>query len=162
MRSGHRSIQAQTCALALVVLFASSAAQAADGTPGAAGTWLSIAPPVTAILIALVLRQVIPALFAGVWLGAWAINGFSLYGLWTGLLDAFEVHIGITKIGKKSVNYQAEIVRDTELIACGHTTSVCCTIDSDGHMTSIDVPDDVTNKLKKYLIPTTERVNSHD
>ena len=46
-----------------------------------------------AILLALTLRQVIPALFAGVWLGSWAINGFSLTGLWIGLLQAFQVHI---------------------------------------------------------------------
>jgi Na+/H+ antiporter NhaC len=58
-----------------------------------AGTWISILPPLVAILLALALRQVIPALFTGVWLGAWAINGFTLQGLWTGLLDAFERHI---------------------------------------------------------------------
>jgi Na+/H+ antiporter NhaC len=46
-----------------------------------------------AILLALTLRQVIPALFAGVWLGSWAINGFTLPGLLSGLLDAFQVHI---------------------------------------------------------------------
>ena len=58
-----------------------------------AGTWLSILPPLLAILMALLLRQVIPALFAGVWLGAWALNGFTLQGLFVGLLDAFERHI---------------------------------------------------------------------
>ena len=55
-----------------------------------AGTWVSILPPVVAILLALLLRQVIPALFAGIWLGAWAINGFTLEGLWLGLLESFE------------------------------------------------------------------------
>ena len=39
------------------------------------------------------MRQVIPALFMGVWFGAWAINGFSLSGLWQGLLEAFQKHI---------------------------------------------------------------------
>jgi Na+/H+ antiporter NhaC len=58
-----------------------------------AATWISILPPLTAILLALWLRQVIPALFAGVWLGAWAINGFTVAGLWNGLLDAFQVHV---------------------------------------------------------------------
>jgi len=55
-----------------------------------AGTWVSILPPVVAILLALTLRQVVPALFAGIWLGAWAIHGFSLDGAWLGLLEAFE------------------------------------------------------------------------
>ena len=47
-------------------------------------TWISILPPLFAIVLALYLRQVIPALFMGVWLGAWAINGFTLAGLWHG------------------------------------------------------------------------------
>jgi Na+/H+ antiporter NhaC len=56
-------------------------------------SWVSILPPLVAIMLALALRQVIPALFAGVWLGAWAINGFTLYGLWAGLLDSFQQHV---------------------------------------------------------------------
>ena len=56
-------------------------------------TWLSLTPPLLAIALALALRQVIPALFAGVWFGAWLINGLDLSGLWTGLLDSFQVHI---------------------------------------------------------------------
>ena len=50
-------------------------------------------PPLVAIALALLLRQVIPALFAGVWLGAWMVNGFTVAGLWSGLLDSFQVHI---------------------------------------------------------------------
>jgi Na+/H+ antiporter NhaC len=46
-----------------------------------------------AIVLALYLRQVIPALFMGVWFGAWAINGFTLAGLWNGLLESFQIHI---------------------------------------------------------------------
>ncbi|NNK36885.1 MAG: Na+/H+ antiporter NhaC family protein [Xanthomonadales bacterium] len=56
-------------------------------------SWISIMPPLVAIVLALLLRQVIPALFAGIWLGAWAINGFSLAGLWNGLLESFQKHI---------------------------------------------------------------------
>ncbi|MCF7975877.1 MAG: acyl-CoA thioesterase [Phycisphaerae bacterium] len=76
--------------------------------------------------------------------------------------DVFEVHIGVTKVGKRSVAYQADIVRDGSTIARGHSTSVCCTIDPTGHLTSIDIPEDVTNKLKTHLIPETERSNSND
>ena len=57
------------------------------------GTWISILPPLFAIVLALYLRQVIPALFMGVWLGAWAINDFTLPGLWQGLLESFQQHI---------------------------------------------------------------------
>ena len=62
----------------------------ADTTPI---SWVSVLPPLLAIILALALRQVIPALFFGVWFGAWAINGFSIMGLWQGLLDSFQIHI---------------------------------------------------------------------
>lgn len=61
--------------------------------PAVAGTWISITPPLLAIALALLFRQVIPALFLGLWLGAWAIQGFSFSGLWIGLLDSFQVHL---------------------------------------------------------------------
>ena len=41
-------------------------------TPG----WFSLLPPLLAIVFALVFREVITALFAGVWLGALAVTGF--------------------------------------------------------------------------------------
>lgn len=55
--------------------------------------WISVLPPVLAIALALLLRQVIPALFIGIWAGAWALYGFSVSGLGRGLLDTFEVYI---------------------------------------------------------------------
>lgn len=55
--------------------------------------WSSILPPFVAILLALVFRSVIPALFAGIWVGAWAVTGFSLHGLWGGLLDTVEAYV---------------------------------------------------------------------
>ncbi|MGD2129075.1 MAG: Na+/H+ antiporter NhaC family protein [Lysobacterales bacterium] len=58
-----------------------------------AGTWVSVLPPIAAIALALIFRQVIPALFAGIWLGAWAIHGFSLQGAWLGLLESFEKYV---------------------------------------------------------------------
>lgn len=55
--------------------------------------WTSILPALFAILVALVFRQVIPAIFAGVWLGAWFANGFSLSGMWYGLLESVQVYV---------------------------------------------------------------------
>ena len=66
---------------------------AQEATETTAVSWVSILPPLLAIVLALTLRQVIPALFMGVWFGAWAINGFSLAGLWNGLLESFQIHI---------------------------------------------------------------------
>jgi Na+/H+ antiporter NhaC len=64
-----------------------------ESTDPATVSWISVLPPLLAIILALALRQVIPALFFGVWFGAWAINGFSIMGLWQGLLDSFQIHI---------------------------------------------------------------------
>ena len=45
--------------------------------------WFSLAPPVVAILLALLFKEVITALLAGVWLGALAVSGYNpLYALW--------------------------------------------------------------------------------
>ncbi|MDG5766811.1 Na+/H+ antiporter NhaC family protein [Balneolales bacterium ANBcel1] len=52
---------------------------------GSAGSapWWSILPPFAAIAIALVFRQVLFALFAGVWMGAWLAGGATLTGIAT-------------------------------------------------------------------------------
>ncbi|MEX0748164.1 MAG: Na+/H+ antiporter NhaC family protein, partial [Rhodothermales bacterium] len=55
--------------------------------------WFSILPPLLAIAIALLFRQVIPALFLGIWVGAWAALGLGPTGLWGGLLDSFQVYV---------------------------------------------------------------------
>ena len=54
--------------------------------------WLSILPALVAISAAFILRSVIPALFLGLWLGAWLVAGFNLAGLWQGLLASFQIY----------------------------------------------------------------------
>lgn len=55
--------------------------------------WLSVTPPLIAILMALLLRNVIPALLVGIWLGAAALRSFTPQGIFTGLLDSFQVFV---------------------------------------------------------------------
>ncbi len=55
--------------------------------------WLSILPPLIAIGLAPIFKRVIPALFLGVWIGAWIATGLTLLGLWTSLLDSFGVYV---------------------------------------------------------------------
>ncbi len=55
--------------------------------------WISILPPLLAILLALLFKRVVPALFLGVWVGAWAVAGLTLPAVWTGLLDSFAVYV---------------------------------------------------------------------
>ena len=55
--------------------------------------WISILPAVIAIAVALTLRNVIPALLLGLWLGATALQSFTLKGAGLGLLDSFQVFV---------------------------------------------------------------------
>ncbi|MDE0451888.1 MAG: Na+/H+ antiporter NhaC family protein [Gammaproteobacteria bacterium] len=58
------------------------------GNPG----WLSVLPTLVAFVLAAALRQVILALFAGVWVGAFLIAGPSASGVFQGMLDAASEH----------------------------------------------------------------------
>ena len=66
---------------------------ASDGSVAVIPGWVSILPPLLAIGMALLLRSVLPALMLGLWLGAWALEGMSLEGIFYGLFDSFEVYV---------------------------------------------------------------------
>ena len=53
--------------------------------------WFSLLPPILAIVLALIFREVITALFAGVWLGALAVAGFNPLAATGRLIDRFVV-----------------------------------------------------------------------
>jgi Na+/H+ antiporter NhaC len=55
--------------------------------------WVSVMPAFLAILVALLVRNVVPAILLGLWLGATALIGFSPYGIGKGILDVFGIFI---------------------------------------------------------------------
>ncbi len=55
--------------------------------------WVSVLPAVLAIAVALVSKQVIPALFLGIWFGAAALVGFTPTGVFQGMLDTYAVYV---------------------------------------------------------------------
>jgi Na+/H+ antiporter NhaC len=55
--------------------------------------WVSVLPAVLAITVALTLRNVIPALLLGLWVGATALKSFTFRGAGEGLLDSFQVFV---------------------------------------------------------------------
>jgi Na+/H+ antiporter NhaC len=63
----------------------------AQAEPNVIPAWFAILPSVVAIALALALRQVIPAMFLGIWLGAALVYG-SVIGIWTGLLDIVTIY----------------------------------------------------------------------
>ncbi|MCC5941471.1 MAG: hypothetical protein JJU37_08005 [Balneolaceae bacterium] len=52
-------------------------ADASPDSTGAYGTWISLIPPLVAIGLALITREVILSLFAGIWVGALFLVGFN-------------------------------------------------------------------------------------
>jgi len=55
--------------------------------------WISLLPPLIAIGLALLLREVIPALFLGIFVGAWALAGFSPGALIPAILATADTYI---------------------------------------------------------------------
>jgi len=53
--------------------------------------WLTILPPIIAIVMALIFRQVIIALFAGVWLGAFIVNDYNILRGFFYVIDHYAV-----------------------------------------------------------------------
>ncbi|CAN5726670.1 Na+/H+ antiporter NhaC family protein [soil metagenome] len=51
--------------------------------------WISVVPPLLAILLALIFREVVISLFAGVWLGAFLWTGFEPFGALLRTVDTF-------------------------------------------------------------------------
>jgi Na+/H+ antiporter NhaC len=60
--------------------------------------WVSLLPPLIAILLAFILRSVIPSLFIGLLIGAWAINGMTWPGAFSGFFETVSIYIVNTAI----------------------------------------------------------------
>lgn len=78
---------------ATVAFRATSATDTIDHSLRMIPGWVSILPAVAAIVIALVLRNVIPALGVGIWIGATALVSFSGAGITQGFFDSFQVFV---------------------------------------------------------------------
>jgi Na+/H+ antiporter NhaC len=53
--------------------------------------WLSVLPPLLAILMALILKEVVVSLFSGIWLGAFIVGGLRIDSLYYFLQSFYEV-----------------------------------------------------------------------
>lgn len=67
--------------------------QAAEASSSIIGSWISILPPLFAILIALIFRQVLFALFLGIWMGAFLIGGMSFSGFFESFFTSLSDYI---------------------------------------------------------------------
>ena len=62
--------------------------------------WVSILPPLIAITLAFLTKSIVPSLFVAIWFGSWAVSGLTFGGIFTGLLDSFNVFILNTILDK--------------------------------------------------------------
>lgn len=67
--------------------------QDSGGASAIVGSWLSILPPLVAIGIALIFRQVLFALFLGIWCGAFLANGLSFSGFFSSFFTTLSDYI---------------------------------------------------------------------
>ena len=72
----------------LATQFAWADVQTAETANSLIGSWVSILPPLAAIAIALIFRQVLFALFIGIWMGAFLIGGLSFSGIFSSFFSS--------------------------------------------------------------------------
>ena len=72
---------------------ATTAGQSASARLRVLPGWISLMPAFLAIVVALLLRNVVPALLFGLWLGSTALQGFTPLGALQGLMDVLAVFI---------------------------------------------------------------------
>lgn len=92
--------------LAVIVVSQLSWAQGeAAGAASLKGSWVSILPPLMAIFIALVFRQVLFALFLGIWCGAFLAGDLSFFGFFEGFFTALSDYIvpGVADADRMSI-----------------------------------------------------------
>jgi len=77
----------------VAIITASSGATAVSQELRVIPGWVSTLPAVLAIGVALTIRNVVPALMLGLWVGATALQSFTLAGVGRGLLDSFQVFV---------------------------------------------------------------------
>lgn len=76
--------------------------------------------------------------------------------------DDFEVRLAVLQIGKKSVTYVAQIVRDNTVLAQGRSTCACCEMRQDRSLHAAPVPADIIEKLQPYLVSPATQAGGSD
>jgi YbgC/YbaW family acyl-CoA thioester hydrolase len=67
-------------------------------------------------------------------------------------LDIIDISVRLGTVGQKSVTYQFEFAKGSEVIARGQITAVCCRTLSDDRLESMEIPADIRQKLQGAMI----------
>jgi acyl-CoA thioester hydrolase len=61
--------------------------------------------------------------------------------------DELEVHLKVTRVGRRSISYEFTIRRGAEEVARGRTTSVCCALTTEGRFRPVPIPEALRRSL---------------
>ena len=62
--------------------------------------------------------------------------------------DLLDMVVTVEQVGRKSVTYAFEFSKDSELIARGQVTSVCCRVLEDHQLAAIEIPATMRERLQ--------------
>ena len=65
----------------------------------------------------------------------------------------FDIAVGIAQMTKRTIEYAGEITRDGERVATAKWKIACVTRFPDGTIASADIPANVANRLKPFVLP---------
>lgn len=65
--------------------------------------------------------------------------------------DEFDVEMGVTRLGRKSVTYGFRFLRGDALHATGSITAVCCVMERGEAPQSVDIPVDFQELLRPFV-----------
>lgn len=61
--------------------------------------------------------------------------------------DILQINVGVARLGETSVTYEFEFSRESEIIATGTTTAVCCELLGGGGLKKASIPNEIREKL---------------
>jgi acyl-CoA thioester hydrolase len=67
--------------------------------------------------------------------------------------DVLDISVRVHNIGRKSVTYTFEFRRDTEVLARGEISTVCCRVAGDHALESIEIPPELRQRLEQAKGP---------
>ena len=67
--------------------------------------------------------------------------------------DELSIAVTVEKLGCSSLTLSYEFHRDETRIASGRMKTVCCVVDTGGKLSSIEMPIELRNRLKKMVEP---------
>ena len=66
--------------------------------------------------------------------------------------EVLDIEIRITRLGNKSVSYEFKFEHEGRPVARGEMTCVCCRVDPDQPLESVSIPEQLSEKLRRYVV----------